>query len=354
MAKVVAKRKLRKSYYENNSVDSVLNNTFWGNDDVSVNGLYRRNGAKHSSKTKRKNRNEEKKNSFFENLKNKFVFSLAIQSITMIAILVFVFAIKYLNIEIVKKSEISQKIVAEFNKNYTIEEISVGVENFLDKTYLFLDPIIPDKLSEKSVAVFNSVFSSEKKEDNENKNVDVYSEKETQVNIYEESKVDENINMGVGTSVEDTVVAVSSSISTQDEYIQAIKNTGLEFVKPTTGVITSHYGAREEIFEGVESYHYGTDIANNIGTLVYSSIDGTVTLCSYNDETGNYIEVENGNVTTRYCHLSKQLVKVGDKVVKGQEIGKMGDTGLVTGPHLHFEIMYNRNRVDAETILKLD
>lgn len=352
MAKAVAKRKLKKSYYENKKIEGISNEPFLENNNINFNGLYRRNGAKKQSKVKRNNERNVKTESFFANLKSKFVFNLAIQSITMIALLLFVFAIKYLNIEIVKKSEISQKIVAEFNKNYTMEEIGVSLENFLDKTYLFLDPIIPDKLSEKSVAVFNSVFSKDKtQQDNYLK---IYEEEKTVVEIYEESKEEDKSSYGVGTSVEDTVVTVSSSISTQDEYIQAIKNTGLEFVKPTVGVITSHYGAREEIFEGVESYHYGTDIANNIGTPVYSSITGTVTLCSYNSETGNYIEVENGNVTTRYCHLSKQLVKLGDKVSKGQEIGKMGDTGLVTGPHLHFEVMYNRNRVDAEAILKLD
>jgi len=351
MSKVVAKRKLRKSYYDNNKVENIS----LGTDNLNINGLYRRNGANYSAKTKGKYKKEESSDNFITGLKKKFLFRISIQSITMIAIIAFILAVKYLNIEIVLKSEISQKIVAEFNKNYNIKEISVGMDSFLDKAYLFLDPIIPDKLSEKSVAVFNSMFSGESKEqNNNNNNVNIYKEKEQKVSIYEESKVKENKNIGVGTSVEDTVVAVSSSISTQDEYIKAIKDTGLEFVKPTSGIITSHFGAREKIFEGVDSYHYGTDIANSIGTSVYSSINGTVILCSYNYETGNYIEVQNGNITTRYCHLSEQLVKVGDKVIKGQEIGKMGNTGLVTGPHLHFEIMYNRNRVDAETILKLD
>jgi len=352
MAKIVAKRKLRKSYYKNNKPENILSDVLESN-DININGLYRRNGANHSSKVKRKKMDEVKTDSIYTKIKKKFVFNFAIQSITMIAILIFVYAIKYLNIEIVKKSEISQKIVAEFNKNYTIEEISVGVENFLDKTYLFLDPIIPDKLSEKSIAVFNSVFSGDKQEKNNSNTVNVYNEK-NKISIYEESKVEESKTLDVGTLVEDTVVAVSSSTSIQDEYIQAIKNTGIEFVKPTTGVITSHFGVREKIFEHSEPFHYGTDIANNIGTPVYSSIDGTVTVCSYNSEVGNYIEVENGNITTRYFHLSKQLVKAGDKVIKGQEIGKMGDTGMVTGPHLHFEIMYNGNRVDATKILKLD
>lgn len=352
MAKVVAKRKLRKSYYENNRTENILSDVL-GSNDININGLYRRNGANYSSKVKRKSRNEVKTDSFYAKIKKKFAFNLALQSITMIAILAFVFAIKQFNIEIVKKSELSQKIVAEFNKNYTIEEISVGVENFLDKAYLFLDPIIPDELSEKSIAVFNGMFSGDNQEKNSN-NVNVYNEQNNRVNIYEESKVEEDKNLGDDALVEDTVVAVSSSISTQDKYIQAIKNAGIEFVKPTTGIITSHFGTREKIFEQSDTFHYGTDIANNIGTPIYSSIDGTVTVCSYNNEIGNYIEVENGNITTRYFHLSKQLVNVGDKVNKGQEIGKMGDTGLVTGPHLHFEIMYNRNRVDATKILKLD
>ena len=64
--------------------------------------------------------------------------------------------------------------------------------------------------------------------------------------------------------------------------------------------------------------------------------------------------MQNGSVTTRYCHLSKQLVKVGDSVKKGDLIGKMGKTGMATGSHLHFEIMYNRERVDAEQVLKLE
>lgn len=338
MAKVVAKRKLRKSYYNNK--ENKINNDIFEINETNINGLYKRNGANQYTKHKNKKIERNELNNG-NNIKKRLEFVFSMQCITMIAIMAFVFGVKYLNIEIVKNSEISKKIISQFNKNYTIEEIFSGVEDIWDKTYLFLDPIIPDKLSEKSIAVFNSMFNNEKGD------VNIYKEN---INIYQESK--EVINSQ--TENKDTVVAVSSSISTQDEYIKAINESGITFVKPTTGVITSSFGAREVIFEGVNPYHYGTDIANNKGTSIYSSIDGKVTVCSYTDQTGYYIEVENGNVCTRYSHLSKQLVKVGDVVKQGQEIGKMGDTGLATGPHLHFEIMYNRNRVDAEKILKLD
>lgn len=348
MAKAVAKRKLKNSYYEKNQKENIFKNFEIENN--SYNGIYRRNGARKEERTFKTKKKPGETNDFISRIKKKFLLKISIQTITMIALLTFVFLIDHLNIGIVKRSEVTKNLIAEFNKNYTVQEITSAAENFLDRAYLFLEPIIPDGLSEKSIAVFNSVFSNEKQNE---KKVQIYNEKET-ISIYEESMIDEKDHIGVGTSVEDKIVTVSSSISTQEEYIRAIKNSGVEFVRPTTGVITSNFGAREEIFKGVDSYHYGTDIANNIGTPVYSSIDGTVTICSYNDETGNYIEVQNGNITTRYCHLSKKLVKVGDVVKKGQEIGKMGDTGLVTGPHLHFEIMYNRNRVDASMILKLD
>lgn len=327
MGKIVAKRKLRKSYFADSDIIDI--------ETSGINGLYKRNGARKYINHKSKKEEVD----LISKIKRKMVFNISVQSIFMIAILVFVLAIKYLNIKIVKESEICKNIVAEFNKNYTVEEIMTNIDNFLDKAYLFLDPIIPDSLSEKSIAVFNSVFSGE------NNSVKIYEDSKEKIEIYEENSLKEN---------KEIIIPVSSSISTQDEYIQAIKETKIEFVKPTSGVITSNFGAREEIFEGTEAYHYGTDIANNIGTAVYSSIDGKVISCSYDEEVGNYIEVQNGKITTRYFHLYKQLVKKGDTVKKGQKIGKMGDTGLVTGPHLHFEIMYDKTRVDAEKILKLD
>ena len=64
-----------------------------------------------------------------------------------------------------------------------------------------------------------------------------------------------------------------------------------KFEKPVNGTITSHYGAREVIFEGIDSYHTGTDIAAKTGTKVVSSIEGKVTRAAYNQYNGNFVEV---------------------------------------------------------------
>lgn len=347
MAKAVAKRKLKASYLERNSKKKVKNNfnvsdifdNLKSESDIkkikmdtfeqeNINGIYKRNGA---NKNVHKKKEDE---DFFTRLKKKFVLKVALQAVTMIGIFAFCLCVKYMDLKIVKNSEICKNIIKEFNTNYTKEEIFKGIENAWDKAYFYIDPIVPDSLSQKTVAVFSNMFKKNITEEQgeENNKVVVYEEK--QVEIYEEPVAEANF-------------------TDEEKNINAIKASGVSFTKPTIGVITSSFGEREIIFEGTESYHYGTDIANVEGTSIYSSIDGKVTVCSTNNETGKYIEVQNGSITTRYCHLSEQLVNVGDEVKAGSLIGKMGQTGMATGPHLHFEIMYNRQRVDAEKVLDL-
>ena len=67
--------------------------------------------------------------------------------------------------------------------------------------------------------------------------------------------------------------------------------------------------------------------------------------------TGNHIKIQNGEILTVYAHCSQLEVKKGDYINQGQEIGKVGATGKVTGPHLHFEIRRNGRYIDPSVIL---
>lgn len=114
------------------------------------------------------------------------------------------------------------------------------------------------------------------------------------------------------------------------------------YMKPTVGRITSSYGSRRG------SFHYGVDIGASRGTSVVASASGvvieTVSSCregrsSCGGRYGNYIVIAHANgTTTRYAHLSKVSVHVGQNVNQGEKIGAVGNTGRSTGPHLHFEI----------------
>lgn len=105
---------------------------------------------------------------------------------------------------------------------------------------------------------------------------------------------------------------------------------------PTRGRISSGYGMRWG------RMHRGIDIAAPNGTSIKAADGGTVTFSGYKNSLGNIIEINHGNgYVTRYAHCSKLLVKKGEKVYKGQQIGKVGSTGNSTGPHLHLEVLIN-------------
>ncbi|WP_238954647.1 murein DD-endopeptidase MepM [Blochmannia endosymbiont of Camponotus (Colobopsis) obliquus] len=100
------------------------------------------------------------------------------------------------------------------------------------------------------------------------------------------------------------------------------------------------------------SPHRGVDFAVPIGTPVITVGDGEVVISKYGGvTTGNYIAIRHGcECVTRYMHLKKNLVKIGQKVRKGDYIALSGNTGRTTGPHLHFEIWINKRAVNPLTI----
>ena len=113
---------------------------------------------------------------------------------------------------------------------------------------------------------------------------------------------------------------------------------------PTTmpveaGYYSSNYGYRIDPINGRNTFHTGVDIIASPGTPVMAAAGGVVATVVRDPEYGNMVDVDHDNgLTTRYAHLTRSLVKVGDVVMKGQKIALVGATGRVTGPHLHFEV----------------
>lgn len=108
---------------------------------------------------------------------------------------------------------------------------------------------------------------------------------------------------------------------------------------PTKGWVTSGFGFRKSPFTGRKEFHRGIDIATRIGTPVIAPADGIVAYRGVEGGLGLVLVINHGyGFKTRYGHLSKVLVKVGQRVKRGQKIALVGNTGRSTGPHLHYEV----------------
>ncbi len=121
-----------------------------------------------------------------------------------------------------------------------------------------------------------------------------------------------------------------------------------ELIQPTYGVLTSKFGMRENPITLKEEFHLGIDIAAQQGAKIMASYSGQVIETGYTSQRGNYIILHHRQgLQTLYQHLECGFVHTGQNVNTGQIIGTVGNTGLSTGPHLHFELILNRKRVDA-------
>ena len=108
---------------------------------------------------------------------------------------------------------------------------------------------------------------------------------------------------------------------------------------PVFGWVTSGFGFRTNPFTGLNQMHEGVDISNRVGTIIVAPADGFISDIGNDWVHGRILVISHGfGMTTRYSHLNKVLVKVGQKVKRGDKIAEVGVSGKSTGPHLHYEV----------------
>lgn len=122
----------------------------------------------------------------------------------------------------------------------------------------------------------------------------------------------------------------------------------LPSIKPVEGNLISGFGNRRHPVTGGIKFHEGLDFACGTGTPIYATANGVIETTGYvGNGYGLNINIDHKNgFKTKFAHMSKSLVKEGQKVTRGQLIGYSGNTGLSTGPHLHYEIMYMGVKID--------
>lgn len=133
-----------------------------------------------------------------------------------------------------------------------------------------------------------------------------------------------------------------------NQITEKIKQNNLLFesipaIVPTTGNYSlESFGMRMHPILGVNKMHNGIDIINDVGTLVKSSGKGKIVFVGPKGGYGLAVEIDHGfGYKTIYAHLSSTLVKEGQSVTRGQSIAKSGNSGLSSGPHLHYEVLHN-------------
>jgi murein DD-endopeptidase MepM/ murein hydrolase activator NlpD len=118
--------------------------------------------------------------------------------------------------------------------------------------------------------------------------------------------------------------------------------------------IGSRFGVRGDPINGHGALHTGTDLRAPYMSPVYATAAGTVTFSGYRPDYGKIVEIDHGNgLVTRYAHLNRETVSVGQRVAAHTQVGFLGSTGRATGPHVHYEVVVNGEPQDPEKFIAL-
>jgi murein DD-endopeptidase MepM/ murein hydrolase activator NlpD len=158
------------------------------------------------------------------------------------------------------------------------------------------------------------------------------------------------------------ILELTQAVDARDESLSSIEakilqQSVLKDMLPNSNPInaafnSSSYGWRIDPFNGSKAFHEGLDFTASTGTPIRAAADGIVSATEQGGAYGKLVKIEHGaGLETRYAHTSKILVKVGERVIKGQIVAEVGSTGRSTGPHLHYEIRLNGASLDPRKYL---
>jgi murein DD-endopeptidase MepM/ murein hydrolase activator NlpD len=143
------------------------------------------------------------------------------------------------------------------------------------------------------------------------------------------------------------VEALSQQLETWERLKHQARRLPISRPMPPEHAITSRFGLRKDPFRRKPAMHSGIDFRGPVGSPVYTTAPGVIVKAGRHGGYGKLVEVRHENgVTTRYAHLSMIAVRAGQKVKRGDMIGKLGNTGRSTGPHLHYETRVGGRAID--------
>lgn len=330
MENVVAARRLRKSMLnENNNYD-----TSYNINDININSRYIKS-----------EKGEKESLNFIKKFKKR-LFTKVFISVLVVFCCLF---IKLLFSNEAKSNKYIRIMINEYRKDYSKEYIALKFEDLLVYLEQYLKYIIPQDDYNKFLENYNNNLK------NKYINFDMKEKLNYLLKGYSLNNelVLNNANININEIEKNGVVEVFTKNVSNDDNVIKILEKKIDIAKPLEGKITSTYGQREKIFEDLDPYHTGIDIAANMGTEIKSATSGKVIKAVYNDKYyGNYVVVEIDGVTFKYAHMSEIKVNENDNINKLDVVGLVGSTGYSTGPHLHFEIAIDSNRVDPMEILE--
>ena len=140
----------------------------------------------------------------------------------------------------------------------------------------------------------------------------------------------------------DTIIGTEQSNDLNENNIRYMIANNLPSIKPTDGLISKLYDK--------ETKHLGLDLVNEVGTPIFATASGLVVMSDFSEDFGNFIILDHQNgYISHYYHNEENFVKKGDFTNAGDVIAKLGNTGMSTGPHLHFEIWKDGKSINPNT-----
>jgi murein DD-endopeptidase MepM/ murein hydrolase activator NlpD len=162
----------------------------------------------------------------------------------------------------------------------------------------------------------------------------------------------ESIDMErIGQEIEKTIAGVAEI----NEFLRAQKDIfkATPRAMPVDGSISSHYGTSEHPRSAEDRFHAGIDVRAPSGSPIRATADGIVSFCGWSGKNGNLVAIEHGSgFRTIYAHNRVNIVKIGQRVKRGDMIGYVGATGNATGSHVHYEVWKDGKPVNPGKFIK--